>query len=173
MVWGASGIGKTALVMALGRVAWHQGWQVVTGECIPVAGYAAETRAAPLHPLARLLRTAADIGQRDPERTVELLGGDVGFLIPYEPSLSLLPGVEPPPEASTLPAEAAQERVVNALGDLVGRLAKQRPLLLVLDDLQWADALSLAFLASLRPEDFSAPRARLVVLATMRPEESG
>ena len=171
VIAGPSGIGKTALAMALSRLAWHQGWQVVTGECVPVASYAADTRAAPLHPFARLLATAVETCQRSPERAPELLGQDAGFLIPYEPTLGSLPGVHPPPEASTLPAEASQVRVIQALSGVVGRLAEHRPLLLIVDDLQWADTLSLDFLQSLGPEHFGVRGRRLAVVATLRMEE--
>jgi predicted ATPase len=47
------------------------------------------------------------------------------------------------------------------------------PLLLAIDDLQWADGLSLGLLARLGAAEVDDPTARLVVLATYRTEESG
>jgi len=65
---------------------------------------------------------------------------------------------------------AARFRVLAVLRDLIAELAREAPLLLVLDDLQWADELTIAVLRSLG-RDFLVAH-RVFVLATARAEET-
>src|SRR5262249_48541353 len=68
-----------------------------------------------------------------------------------------------------LPQKAAQQRLYSYLGETLLAFCAKKPLLLILDDLQWADELSLGFLrVFLRIE----PLARwLLVVGTYRSEE--
>jgi DNA-binding SARP family transcriptional activator/tetratricopeptide (TPR) repeat protein len=61
-------------------------------------------------------------------------------------------------------------RLFEALGRLLQWLAASRPLLVVLDDLHWADDVSLAFLAYLSRR---LPSRRIMIAVTARPEEAG
>ena len=86
-------------------------------------------------------------------------GGEVGRLTP---SLSARVGALPPVEADD--PETSRRLLVEGVADLLQRAAGDRPLLLVLDDIQWADrntALVLGRLARLRD-------SRLMLLATYR-----
>ena len=167
---GESGAGKTRLA---GEIATRAagGWdlRVITGECEPVA-VADDVRGAPLHPLRPLLRAIADRcregGRVEADR---LLGLDGGLLAAYEPALAgfarTIDRVGPTAGA----AAAARYRVLSVLREVVATLTIAEPVLLVLDDLQWADELTLAFLRSLTPTWFS--RTALFVLATVRADE--
>lgn len=70
---------------------------------------------------------------------------------------------------SGLPLPERRRRAVSALRELLGALAAERPLVLAIDDLHWADADSAALLVSLLAEP--APRG-LSVVATYRPVEA-
>ena len=86
-----------------------------------------------------------------------------------DPTLARLPGLAnlpPPPE---LPGEAARRRVLEALGTAMSAFAADRPLLLLVDDLQWADDLSVGFLQTAAPA-FWRDNAILIV-AALRSEE--
>ena len=68
-----------------------------------------------------------------------------------------------------LPPEGALERLFTVLAESIANMAAERPLLLVLDDLHWADDLSLRFLGQL-PATFFAD-LRLLLLGTYRSDE--
>ncbi|MEO7092095.1 MAG: AAA family ATPase, partial [Polyangiales bacterium] len=167
---GESGAGKTRLAGEIAtRAAGGLDLRVITGECEPVA-VGDDVRGAPLHPLRPLLRAVADRcregGRVEADR---LLGFDGGLLAAYEPALvgfaRTIDRVGPTAGA----AAAARYRVLSVLRETVATLAISEPVLLVLDDLQWADELTLAFLRSLTPTWFS--RTALFVLVTVRANE--
>ena len=92
------------------------------------------------------------------------------LLARYEPSLAGLPGQEKFPEPAELPPDAARLRLYEAVAQTLGELARSRPLLLVLDDLQWADELTLGLVAYLAGAELPAGGPVLLV-GTYRSEE--
>jgi serine/threonine protein kinase/tetratricopeptide (TPR) repeat protein len=181
LVGGESGAGKTRLAMELAREAELGHVRVLVGECPAPAGPG--SGAAPLAPLHAPLQAISDLclegGLAETER---LLGPRGKLLAPYAPELGDLPGQERHPEPAALPSDAARLRLLQALTETFAALAKPaasavdagrvRGLLLVLDDLQWADELTLAWLHSLlRPGTVEA--LPLLVLGTYRSEEVG
>ena len=174
VVGGPSGVGKTRLAMELATVAARRGMTVVTSQCQDLRDTeeGLSVRAAPLHPFRPLLLAIADRCRAEGEAITEQLVGHLGpILAPYEPSLKELPGQAQRPAPPELPAEAARVRLLDALAQLACRFAEQRPAFVLLDDLQWADELSLAFLGHLQARDFD--RVPLVLLGTYRSDESG
>lgn len=79
----------------------------------------------------------------------------------------LLPEVAAP-ATHPLPAKVDYRRLFEAIAQLVARLAARDPLLLVLEDLHWADELTLRFVAYLARR---ASTERLLVVVTAREEE--
>ena len=149
---GVSGVGKTRLVAEVATRAIESDMRVVTCECEP--------HAAPLYPIRPLLRAIAD-ASRDSGPIVPQLS----VLAPYEPDVAEL---VPPLAELPAPTAAARFRVLAVLRDAMAALASIEPLLIVIDDLQWADELTLALLASMGE---LVAGHRVIVLATARAEE--
>jgi predicted ATPase/serine/threonine protein kinase len=196
LVGGESGVGKTRLVMEAAREARERGVGVVLGECLPVL-VSGEQRSAggeqqhdsalaarssqlaapgsPLQPLRKLLQQVADrCRELGPAETERLLGREAGVLALYEPALSGLPGLDADAQArriEPLPPEAARLRLFSGLADVLSAMSERQRLLLVLDDLHWADELTLGFLEHLLR--FGLLRQmRCLLLGTYRVEEA-
>lgn len=163
---GESGIGKTFLSAEVAQRALLAGVKVITSECLPStpAGVFTEAGAAPLQGFRRLFEALRDRCRERGQAEVERLFGERLVLLgEYLPALRRLerggdPSGGPPP----LPASAARERIVEAVLDTLAAFVTGRPSLLALDDLQWADDLTLAVLERLDDEFLS--RVPLVVL---------
>jgi serine/threonine protein kinase/tetratricopeptide (TPR) repeat protein len=171
-VGGESGIGKTRLVAEVAARAQRSIHRIVTGQCaamgVDTSGNTGKTAA--LHPLRLLLRTIAHAcrdGGR--ERSQRLVGARAKVLSAYEPSLLDLPGQGAYADPPELSAQATLHRILSYLKETLAAFAAEAPLLLVLDDLQWADELSLLFLESLRAEFFE--RSPVFIIGTYRTEE--
>jgi serine/threonine protein kinase len=174
LVEGESGIGKTSLVAEVARMAAAKAIRVITGECSTVggAGEGAAARSTPFQAFAHALQQIADVCTAGgPELAERLLGARAKVLAICEPSLGQIPGLAHHPDPPALPGEAAQRRLVEALADTLAAFARERPLLLVVDDLQWADEMTFAFLRSLSPAYFEC--VPLLLLGTFRSEEKG
>jgi eukaryotic-like serine/threonine-protein kinase len=145
LVRGERGMGKTFLLGEMARRAGLRQLQVITGQCVPGAladGDAAEIGCAPLHAFRTLLRTVADRCRRGARPVADrLLGDRAAVLAPYEPALGAF-----------VRGERAGGDPFAALVATMEAVARQHPLVVAIDDLQWADALSLQLLASLDPE---------------------
>jgi DNA-binding CsgD family transcriptional regulator/tetratricopeptide (TPR) repeat protein len=156
LVGGEAGVGKTRLVAELtGRCA-ADGTRVLTGGCVPVA-----EGGLPYAPIVEVLRgLLAELG-------VDALRGLVG---PSRSELArLLPALgEPEPTAPS--DREGQSRLFELLLGLLGRLGAQAPLVLVVEDLHWADRSTrdlLAFLAR------NLRRERALLVVTYRSDETG
>jgi tetratricopeptide (TPR) repeat protein len=172
LIAGESGVGKTRLAMELTRIAAAQHFQVIIGECAAAESrQAAEaTRVAPLSPLQPLFRHVASRCAREgAEATGRLLGRRAKTLSVYEPTLRFVPGFDAQPDPTPLPPAAERARVLNDAAEVLSAVAASEPLLLVIDDLQWADDMTLALLQSLGKPFFE--RAPVVIVGTFRSEE--
>ncbi len=83
---------------------------------------------------------------------------------------NLAPGFDAVPDAPGLSAEAGRQRLFRDLADTLAAFASDRGLFILLDDLQWSDELTLAFLESL-PASYFEENA-VVFLGTWRSEEA-
>ncbi len=164
LLGGESGIGKTRLLVELAREAKKSGFRVVVSE-------ATVERKGPLQLLRPALRAVVDIClQEGPEMTGFLLAKHGGRLAAYEPALSKLPGQAKSIDLSSLPVADAQARLYRDLTKTLDAFAATNPTLLILDDLQWADDLSLSFLQHYAQTSDCGP---LLVLGAYRSEELG
>jgi DNA-binding SARP family transcriptional activator len=155
VVTGEAGIGKTRLVAELFEWTARQG-----NVAAATRSYAAEGRLT-FAPIAEWLRAAA-LGRGLPRLSPVWLT-EVSRLLPEL-------RVEMPelPEPQPVRESWQRLRMFEAFARAV--LTGGTPLLLVLDDLQWTDAETLAWLHYLLR---FAPEARLLVAGTVRPEEAG
>ena len=165
LIGGESGIGKTRLVNELGARAAREGFTVLEGEC---TGESARPLQAFLHPLQRLADCCRERGKGEVAR---IFGPRARVLAPYQPSLAGLPGLERHEEPPPLPAEAARLRVLGSLADTLAAAAAGGPVVVILDDLHWADRLTLEVLRYLLRQGLEG--TPLLVIATYRSEEAG
>jgi tetratricopeptide (TPR) repeat protein len=156
LVGGEAGVGKTRLVAELTGRCVADGTRVLTGGCVPVA-----EGGLPYAPIVEVLRgLLAELGAGALRRLVG----------PSWPELArLLPALGEP--GSTTPSgREGQSRVFELLLGLLGRLGEQAPLVLVVEDLHWADRSTrdlLAFLAR------NLRRERVLLVVTYRSDETG
>jgi predicted ATPase len=157
---GSAGIGKTALATELHRPVVARRGYFLRGKCDQYQRnrpYAALSDAfGPL--MQQLAVEGRNLHWR--EQLGAALGEQAGAVAALLPELKLLIG-EPPP-LTPLPAHETERRMHLAFARFVQALAQpQHPLLLLLDDLQWADAATLQLLEHVLSDD--SQRALLVV----------
>ncbi len=174
MIGGESGSGKTALAIEVVRRARGRNVEVLSGQCSAGEGRRSlEAMLGPLRKVADRCRQQGAQGGGAPQEaqavaTREVFGDRLGVLAPYAPFLADLGGGGELELLEELPADAARLRLFRALEQTLEAFAGGRPLMLLVDDLQWADALSLACLRYL-----CGPRLRerpWFILGTCRDE---
>ncbi|PTL84729.1 serine/threonine-protein kinase PknK [Vitiosangium sp. GDMCC 1.1324] len=172
LIGGESGAGKTRLVMECAVAASRHAFHVVTGGCLPLSGGGSgeQMHGEPLHAFKPLLQAIADeCRQLGQEETDRLLGERGRVLALYEPALADLPGQDAWPEPPRLPPQAARERVMRCLAETLAAFSAKDAVLLVMDDLQWADELSLGVLDFLQAGFLR--ESHVLVVGTYRTEE--
>lgn len=147
LVSGYSGIGKSALVNQLHKPVVARRGYFIKGKCDQFSRnqpYAALIQA--FQPLMRQLMNEGEERQRFwKTRLLRALGDNAAAITGIFPSLELLIGQ--PPALQPLPVAEAENRFHIAFSNLVDALASpQQPLVLFLDDLQWADMPTLRLL---------------------------
>jgi class 3 adenylate cyclase len=149
VVSGEPGVGKTRLVAAAARRADEDGAVVLFGRC-------EEDLAMPYQPFVDALRPALESAPKELVAAhVEAHGGELRRLFPKM--------VAPAPVDAA--PETEQGRVTAALADILARLARDQPILLVVDDLHWAAPATIQALRHLAAQEEPVP---LLVLATFR-----
>ena len=170
LVRGESGVGKTRLAVELVTRASAEGMRVVLADCPPVVGEErTQSRAAPLAPLKPFLQAVADrCLDQGPEETRRLLGERGRVLATYEPAIGRLPGVADGPAPSALTVEGTRARLFQYLRETFEAFAGLGPLVFLVDDVQWADELTLRFFLSLRAPWFADHH--VLIMFTQRAE---
>ena len=153
-VAGYSGVGKTSLILELQ-------WTVALEEGRFVQGKFDQLQrdqpflapAQSLNQLCQLLLAEAENRSEDwRQRLLEALGPDLGALFEVAPDLETLLGAQE--TAPELDPVKAMVRLRGLLVELLRAVSSPgQPLVMFLDDLQWADQPSLDFIAALLQED--------------------
>jgi DNA-binding CsgD family transcriptional regulator/tetratricopeptide (TPR) repeat protein len=155
LVGGEAGVGKTRLVAELTARCATEGTWVLVGGCVPVGD-----GALPYAPIVEALRALlGDVG----------VGAVRDLVGPSWPELARLLPALGEPEAGPA-GQAGQARLFELLLGLLGRLGEQAPLVLVVEDLHWADRSTRDLLAFLVR---NLRRERLLLVVTYRNDEAG
>ena len=166
---GPPGIGKSRLLLALREVAEREG-DVHLGRCLPYG------EGMTYWPVREVIRDAAGVLHDDaPADVSQKLGllleglrtGPSDELRTIAAALANLLEMESTPRGTYSAVEISQTELHWGLRRLLQLLALRRPLLLVFEDLHWADPTLLELLRSIVDADAEAP---LLILGSARPE---
>jgi serine/threonine protein kinase/tetratricopeptide (TPR) repeat protein len=164
LVYGESGMGKTALVRHFAETAPNA--TVLHGRCY-------ERELLPYKGVDGVIDDlAVTLASRPASEVQPLLPAHAGLLGQVFPVLRKIEGIAKAtlPSSDTIDPLELRARVFSGLRELVRRLCERGPLVVVIDDLQWADADGLALLGELvRPPD--APP--MLLLGTVRVDAAG
>lgn len=153
LVAGEAGIGKTRMVEQLAERARAAGALVLWGHCDEWEGAPAYWPWAQAFAGWAAARDGADLAE---------LGASAAFLAP------LLPGLVNQPADPALEPDARAFQTSQAAAALLRAIAREQPVLVVLDDIQWADRPSLVLLRAV-VQDIRA--ARVLLVSTLRTGE--
>ena len=155
---GEPGVGKTRLSTELVDQARAEGFLTLVGHCYEGEG------AQPFLPWVEILEATARIAPRDTLRT--LLGDGGPEIAKLLPALRrLFPDLPAPLE---LDPESERHHLFNCFGEFVERSSRLQPLLMILEDVHWADEPTLLLLRHLTQRLAEMP---VLVLATYRDVE--
>jgi DNA-binding CsgD family transcriptional regulator/tetratricopeptide (TPR) repeat protein len=155
LLGGEAGVGKTRLLAEFTARARSAGARVLTGGCLQVGegtlAYA---------PISQALRQV--VRQLDPAALEQVVGA-------WRPELGrLVPELGPPEPSEQAAGELARTRLFEGLLSLVERLAAERPLVLTIEDLHWADRSTLDLLSYLVA---NLAEAAVVLVGSYRSDE--
>jgi class 3 adenylate cyclase/tetratricopeptide (TPR) repeat protein len=162
---GEPGVGKSRLVWEVTHSQRTAGWRLLE------TGSDSYGKWMAYRPIIDLLRTYFEGNDRDDPRQIrdklreKLLTLDLEDTIPA--FLALLDVPVEDPEWEVLDPPRRRQRTLDACQRLVLRESQIQPLLLVVEDLQWIDTETQAFLDSLVE---SLPTTRLLLVVNYRPE---
>ncbi|MBK5287417.1 MAG: tetratricopeptide repeat protein [Acidimicrobiia bacterium] len=168
---GEAGVGKTRLAAEIGRIAEDvHGARILTGHCIPYGENDA------WYPIGAMIASACAVGLDEDTETQHLAArhetAAVLGLDATDPEVSriadgLLHLMGKPIHSDAVDPVRAHEDALRAGLAFIGALAEQRPLVLILSDLHWADPELLEFLPRLLKRLSGRPA---MLMATARVE---
>jgi DNA-binding CsgD family transcriptional regulator/tetratricopeptide (TPR) repeat protein len=150
LVAGESGVGKSRLVQELVGAAHADGVFVLSGDCVELG-----EGELPYAPLVSALRPLLRDGHPAFDALPTALQGALG---------EIMPGLD----EATGDGDASQASVFEALLTLLERLGGERAVLLVIEDLHWADSSTRGFLSFLSR---TICRERMMLVGTYRSDE--
>ncbi|MCL4225668.1 MAG: AAA family ATPase [Myxococcales bacterium] len=161
VVRGPSGVGKSALVTRWLRSVEARGLaEIVHGRC-------SEHESVPFKTLDGVIDGVARLLARLPfAEAAAVAGARPAVLAQAFPVLLGVEAIARAPRDGGAPRDPLEQRVAlgESLRDLFARLARRRPLIVAIDDLQWADGDGLQLLAAA----LAAPAPPLLLVVTVR-----
>jgi class 3 adenylate cyclase/tetratricopeptide (TPR) repeat protein len=142
LVSGEAGVGKTRLLQDIDAEADAKGLRVLVGHCVKMEGH------APYLPFAEMIERAI-VTSRSPMTLRRALGEAAPEIARLAPAVRL--AVPDIPAPLDLPPEQARRYLWLSMLEFIERAADERPLMLVLEDLHWADESTLLLLEYLAP----------------------
>jgi class 3 adenylate cyclase/tetratricopeptide (TPR) repeat protein len=169
LVSGEAGIGKSKLVHAVRRYAEHQADPGITFRC------SAHHQNSPLHPISECLGRILGFSREDTSESklVKLERMLESYRFANDETVCLLADLLaiPIPEdrypALTLSSRQQRQRTHDALAAWLIEETRRRPVLVVMEDVHWADPSSLEVMGLLVEQ---APTERMLLVLTYRPE---
>lgn len=159
MLAGDAGIGKTRIAQELAEEAGGRNVLVLWGRCFEEPG------APPYWPWIQTIR--AYLQACDDESLRAALGAGAAYIAGIVPEIAARMG-DVAPLARTEDSDQARFQLFDAIAQFLQGAARTRPLLLIFDNLHWADSTSLRLLAFLA---FELAENGLMVLGTYRESE--
>jgi DNA-binding CsgD family transcriptional regulator/tetratricopeptide (TPR) repeat protein len=150
LISGEAGVGKSRLLATLRARAEASGAHVILGCCFE------RDRAVPYAPFVDALRSL--VGSLEPAQAFEFLGADLS---------ALLPELAVPDHAAHDPRQT-HERVIESLVRLLLGVGLRHNLVLLIEDLHWADSISLEVFGMLARRLSAQP---VLLVGTFRDEQ--
>jgi predicted ATPase/DNA-binding SARP family transcriptional activator len=154
-IGGEAGVGKTRLTAEVARTVQAEGGRVFVGTT-------SSPESTPYQALVEAMRSALPLVLARPPAKAQRAA-----------LARLLPELRDPDAPSEIardePAERETARIFEAFAHVMRGLASPRPLLLVLEDLQWSGSVGIEALGAILRD---ATRAPLLIVATYRDEET-
>jgi class 3 adenylate cyclase len=157
LISGEAGLGKTTLVAEAARAAFD------TGACV-LFGHCEEDLATPYQLFAEALgHYVTHAPEEQLLAHVEAHGSELSRLVP-----KLASRIRELPPSKATDSDTERFLLFAAVVGLLGTMSKEQPVVLVLDDLQWADKGSLLLLRHLAAAELAM---RVLILGTYRDSE--
>jgi len=136
MLGGEPGVGKTRMTEELVAEAERHGFLTLTGHCYEMEG------APPYIPFIEIIESAVRL--IEPDALLAMLGEDAPEMAKLVPELrERFPDISVPKQ---LAPEQERRRMFNGIVGFTGRAAQTQPLLVIIEDLHWADEPTLLLL---------------------------
>ncbi len=152
VIEGEAGVGKSRLAAAVLEQALPLGCKIISGICDRV------NQQTSYYPWRQIVRSQQPRHNQPPQRPIDpLLLELLGMALPVVQAVS------------DWDPERRQEEIFRRLSDLLLKEAQNQPLVLVLEDVQWMDKISQAFLTIFARLLTQVP---ILVVLTLRPDEN-
>ena len=149
LIEGSRGIGKSALARRVRNLLTDEGWRVVSSDIPAPISLDNPTTEMPLAAFQSVLQAMIDLCWVQGERTVaKLFGAHAERLQLYAQGVAELPGIKVQ-NLTPIPGQTQRLSILRSLENSLKAFTEEQRLAIILDDLQWADELSLDFLQQL------------------------